>query len=285
MLCESKHRVMKKRGWILFMALFTWIITYSNEPIPFNKINGLIIVEASVDGVLGNYILDSGANGLILNRSCVASSEEYLGLDGDINGEEIVVNSFEFGKFSEKDLSAFCTDLTNLEQYTNYSINGIFGQGIIDSRYLIIDFTNNTLVFDDNYNDEDSEEYVIDFKLVNDLPIVSILVSDKKLNFILDSGASTNFIDANLLDEIAFDPTGIYKEIFTASGTTSNVELVNLKNVQSGDLSLPNIEALPKDFTTFSETMDYPVHGLLSMNTLSTNQLVIDQKKRSLIIK
>jgi len=244
-------------------------IVLCNTLIPFDFINGLILIEAEVDGKTGNFILDSGSNGVLLNSKSSKSDVSYQTLSGIAEGSEQEIEALRVGNFESRDLLGFATDLSNLEVYLSRSISGIIGSTVFNPSSLTIDFGNNLIVISNESISDDITKNLtpLAYEVVNDLPVAQIMIDGQPLHFILDSGASSHFIDVNALQATeSLKPTGLSKTIFTAVGQTSAQQYM-IDNVELGSKK-SSIEVFNKDFRHLAETIDKPVVGLISLSAL-----------------
>ena len=264
--------------------MFFMIMTssYANTSIPFELINGIIIIEAEIDGKLGNYIVDSGSNGILLNAESIESNINYQTLTTTMEGSETVIRSFKVGEFEVRELSAFSTDLSNLESYLEKRINGILGCSIFTPHSLVFDFENaNMIISSDELKVEDFKHYSsLSFKIIEDLPIVNLEIEGKKYAFILDSGASSHFIDSKIIDQNNknITRTGQEKSIVTASGIGQVSSEYRFSNCIVGGEET-ELFAYEKDFSSISEVLGKEVSGLLSLSKLSHGKVYFDLKK------
>ena len=63
---------------------------------PFEMVNGMAVVKATMDGVIGNFILDTGAPGLVINSTENSSTSSYIAtsVGGEVEIGELTVNHF-----------------------------------------------------------------------------------------------------------------------------------------------------------------------------------------------
>lgn len=257
----------------------------ADASIPFELINGLILIEAEVNGNLGNYILDSGSNGILLNGLSGDSDVSYQTLSSTLNGREKKINLFKVGDFEVSELFGFSTDLSNLETYLNKSLDGILGCSIFTPNSLLFDFENSRLII----SEKDLPQEVVNsyssisFKIVEDLPIAELNILGEKHSFILDSGASSHFIDPNEIHsfETYFIPTGIEKNIVTAGGTDKVSREFELQGNLLGNTEV-SFQAFEKDFALISTALGTKISGLLSLSKISKSTVFFDLKSKKL---
>jgi len=133
------------------------------------------------------------------------------------------------------------------------------------------------------YTIETSELASLSFEIVEDLPIAQISIDGRNHAFILDSGASSHFIDAALIDQFKneFVPTGVEKSIITAGGEDQSSLEYSIPKFKIGN-SNSTIKAFEKDFKLVSETLGKDISGLLSLSKLSSGMVYFDLKSNTL---
>lgn len=276
-------------GLISKIAFFVFcmlsIPSYGNISIPFELINGLIIVEAEINGAAGSYIIDSGSNGILLNGSSQESNVSYQTLTSTLEGSETKIESFKVGDFEVNELHGFSTDLSNLEVYLDKSIAGILGCSIFTPNSILFDFSASTMIISEQDSKAiETEGFAnLSFDIIDDLPIVELNIQGEDYTFILDSGASSHFVDADLLDTHSdiLEPTGVQKSIVTAGGKDQMAKEYFLHNIKIGDSST-TLSAFEKDFSLVSSTLGKDISGLLSLSKLSSGLVYIDLKSNKL---
>jgi hypothetical protein len=247
--------------------------------VPFELINGLIVIEAEINGEIGNYILDSGSNGILLNSKAEKSEVSYQTLSGVAEGSETKINSLKLGDFESIELLGFSTDLSNLEIYIDKRLAGILGCAVFTPSSLEFDFKEKRLVISNKKIDSELVKGMtsMNYKLVAELPIGEIFINGKKRAFIVDTGASSHFIDSNLIAQLGSlaMKTGIKKNILTASGESSFSEEYIISSLDHGQ-SKNIMNAFSKDFSVLSRELGQSIHGLISLSKLSDKIIYFD---------
>ena len=281
-----KVNLLNRVSFIVFFC-FVANISFATIDIPFEVINGLIVVEAKIDGTKGKYVVDSGSNGILLNNKTQNSNISYQTLSTTLEGSETKIESFVVGDFKIDELFGFSTDLSNIEVYLDTEIAGILGCSIFTPNSITIDFSNSKLVISDHKPSAVDYEGMssVPYKILEDIPLVEVNVEGKMYTFILDTGASSHFIDSSILDRFTnISTTGVSKNIVTAGGenTISTESLISDCSIGNHELTL---KAFEKDFSLISETIGTPISGLISLSTLSSDKVFFDLKSKKLYFK
>lgn len=266
----------------LFVCLMLMNSALSAEVvIPFELVNGLIVVEAEVDGRVGNFIVDSGSNSILLNGDNASSNVSFETLEGNIEGTEKRINTLKIGNFEQRELLGFTTDLSNLESYLDKEVHGILGCSIFTPHSIVFDFNSSQLIISDQKIDRKIKESLnqLSYFLIEDLPITQLTIQGESYNFVLDSGASSHFIDSDLLDNNIMNAqlTGNSKTIVTAGGKGLISEEYKIKMADlSKEELISDLTGYKKDFSGVSEELGTKIYGLLSLSKLASQKIYFD---------
>ncbi|MEO0311336.1 MAG: hypothetical protein RIQ89_993, partial [Bacteroidota bacterium] len=188
-------------------------LTTSNNPlkidsaliIPLKRIDNLLFIEASVDGQYGNFLFDTGAPYLVLNKTYVKNFNEQRGEKSlGINGEgstinKIWVDTLCLNKNCATTFKADVATLSQLENNKGIKILGLLGTSIFENCLLEIDLQKSKLsIFahpgknylakvDSILPDIETQLYTI-----GNIPFLEIIVNEKKLLMCFDTGAEAN---------------------------------------------------------------------------------------------
>lgn len=117
------------------------------------------------------------------------------------------------------------------------------------------------------------------FDLTN-LPIVTFKQGDKKFNFILDTGASDNIIDSNILPQIDHRLLNLESDIYGMEGHKSVVKLCSIvlscnnTNFEYNYLICDMSDA----FGYIKKSSGVNVHGILGSKFFNKFQYILDFK-------
>ncbi len=178
--------------------------------IPFTLQGGLILVNARIGEGSGKFILDTGANGLVLNTNYVQPDRLLADIKGrGISGEMEEVGSKQVATFGMEELRftglvAQTVDLQHLEETKKMRILGLIGYKVLQDFELMINYQENYLTLSrvdksgeiidalpHTLNKIDS----IEFTMANFLPVIEVQVDGKTKRMGIDSGAEFNLLD------------------------------------------------------------------------------------------
>lgn len=272
-----------KSYYFLALILSCWVPAlqlFGTTTIPFTLVNGLIITEASVDQKIGKFIVDTGADGLILNSEMDGGSEEstYSTLQGEIVARPTLIKEFAFGNIQIANVQAYAMNLESIESYTSYTINGIIGLQLLAKGVYEIDMEHHLIKI---YTQDDALPDHSDFypyRIIQGVPVVSIEFDGIDYDFILDSGASKSVIDAAIVERHPHHFIKLNGEVdlVTASQTSIKASRVMPQNLKIGDKLIQDQSFLVTNFANFQSQTNSTISGLLSIATLTSGKVIID---------
>jgi hypothetical protein len=164
----------------------------------FEMVNRIIFVEAVLNGEAGNFILDTGAPELVINATDFGSGSFLAsGINGRMPARWVTIELFEWAGTQNWKIEAMTIDLSHLESITNREITGIIGYSVLKEYELFLDYKNNQIQLikpEDSLYKQQQPLAVIPFELNGHLPVIEVIIGERKLKMGLDTGASTNLI-------------------------------------------------------------------------------------------
>lgn len=279
---EISYRVNEKKDTIGFS-------------IPFSNAGNLIVVKARVDSIQGNFILDSGNPGLVLNQTyfrnykTIIDSEsggESNGINGTVNNvEHIIISEFTFGKLTENQVKTDIVPLGHIENARNIKLIGLIGIKFFSSCEIIFDFENNQLIFtiiNRKFSKQYKNQLLADTNLVKILPftindnrlIVQAVIANKKLKFIIDCAAETNILHSKLPNSIFEKLNIIGKTLLTGVGSNKIEALQGeIEDLTIGNKKLSNLPFIVTNLEKTCFSYIGCVDGVLGFDFLSLQKI------------
>ena len=259
----------------------------ASTAIPFKMVNGLILFEASVDQYTGYFILDTGADHVIINEA-YGSGEKTIfeTIGGSLEAYETELHFLQITKDYVRELDeAYLAPLLSLEATLGTKISGIIGSRVFTPHSLEINYHDEELLIYQQGLTADQLKGMqsLDFNFTHGVPLIKIKSHSKHLNFIMDSGASKHFIDVDYLLSSPFEYSVLEStaNIATAHSTLKSSTMVLLKGFNFGSYSkgTPFITA---DMKLLSDALGENVHGLISLRSLSKDRIILDLQSRKI---
>ena len=184
---------------------------FSTLTVPLKRAGNLIIVEAQIDSVEGNFVLDTGAPYLVLNETYFRDApkindQESGGVNGASTGTfTTVVHNFSILDLHYSKLTADVTDLSAIENGRHIKILGLLGNRLFSKLAITVDLVHNLLYIHklDEQGNILSEGTSIDqpqlktpFRYINEvIYLKGTINNDFKMWFAFDTGAEASLID------------------------------------------------------------------------------------------
>lgn len=231
--------------------------------VPFQLLVGLIVIKAEVNGQLGNFIVDTGASGLVLNERYFEpdrylESQQGMGLGGSTSDlGEHRVDSMYLEELVFHRVQAQTINLEQLERSKNTKLLGLIGYHILRDFEILFDYGNRILTFSKTdkkgnvltplphtSNKADS----MAFRLGNFIPILEVTVNGIEKKMGLDTGAEYNLLHSKRWKDI--------REHFTI-----------LRTINIANTSEETIEALAGRLSRLAFKKKYRCRSMLTVLT------------------
>jgi hypothetical protein len=267
--------------------------------IPFRLAERIIVVEAEVAGVKGNFLLDSGAPTLILNRSHYdRTGLETRPLDHPTpkgaGGEMTRVEAATGLTISWRDIRmdnqrGLVADLGHLEKNLGVSVTGLIGQSVLEPFEVRFDYEKSTVTLtrlDASGNPVvadrgDPPSHTLAFELADHVPVLPVKIGDRILQLGLDSGAAGAMIFNRSRD--ALEGRYIVVDRNELKGADRNVqmgEVVEIESMKLGGIDYGRMQFRFNDIAGHEPPFD----GLLGYEFLASRPTAINYRKRQLLV-
>lgn len=202
----------------LYIALLL-VVSFSNTlkgtytSVPFQLEGKLIIIQATVDGQIGNFILDTGISDLLLNSRYFEgdqTEERFDGLNGQGGAIELSRPPVQIGDQSWGRVNARIVSMSALERSKDIRIHGLLGTYIFRKFTLLIDYRKRELqMYPLDRKGENSTfaqgllpDEVLAFKYKGGTPLIDLQVGGIALKLTLDTGAEVNLFANKYLEQL-----------------------------------------------------------------------------------
>jgi hypothetical protein len=261
--------------------------------LPFSRAGNLILIGANADTTSGNFILDTGAQGLVLNityfrdySTTTSSNEEQSGITGTI-GQVLrtQIGQLSYGCMKERNVAADLVDLSHLENAKGVRILGLIGLSLLRQFEMIIDYEKSLLYLHrigkkegDSYKSallaNTSAYHVVPIEIWNNYLVTRTTLAGKKLRLMIDSGSESNLLDSRLPGKV-FDNVEILRRVQLYGTGAKKVEAIygNLSNLVIGN---NNVGTLPVIIANLDKTClsdGSCIDGILGFDFLSLHKI------------
>lgn len=286
----------------LYIALL--LVVFSNNTlkgtyttVPFQLEGKLIIIQATVDGQVGNFILDTGISNLLLNSRYfegVQTEDRFLGLNGQGGTIESSRPTVQIGDRSWGRLNAQIVTMSAIDKSKGIRIHGLLGTDIFRKFTLLIDYKKRELqLYPLDRKGENSTfaqgplpDEVLSFKYKGRTPLINLHVGGVELRLTLDTGAEVNLFDNKYLDQLKPLMGQRYQQhIFGFGKKGQKAIFASLSGVQT---TLREVAEMNTAFTSLKHYNEHVVgpktDGILGYEFLQQFRVAFNFKKREVYL-
>ncbi|WP_170110537.1 aspartyl protease family protein [Flavilitoribacter nigricans] len=265
--------------------------------IPFKLVGRLIAVEAQADSINGTFILDTGAERLLLNSNHYQERqvEQFVSIGNTGTVKSVSnrwVDSLYWDNLTFSNVRANIVDLTHIEQKKHIRLVGIIGYNVFKDFEIFIDFQSQQVVLTrldkDGYRLDpeaiwESPYDSMDFKLVRHLIMIEAEVQGRKLKFNVDSGAEVNLLDRKVKRKV-LDDFEIIRRVKMVGVGQNEIEVLAgvLHNVTYGNQSDESMRTLITNLLEMCTTFGTRIDGVVGYEFLSSRRTLINYKRKKL---
>ncbi|MEI7661381.1 MAG: pepsin/retropepsin-like aspartic protease family protein [Bacteroidota bacterium] len=266
--------------------------------LPLKRAGRLFLLEGTIDHVTGNFILDTGASGLVLNktyfRNAIAVDDEdgggVTGTTGQVT--RISVKLLQVGEMTYQNISADVTPLGHLENRRGVKILGLFGMTMLKNLQLVIDIRNNELQLfklDRNGNTIDPGFQKVKFDVVQkveeyrNIMFVKATMGGKILDFCLDTGAESNVVSVDAPKKALNSITITRRSNLNGVGSKQGEVLYGtLNDFSFGNIQMTPMETILCSLADMAHQYAYPIDGMLGYDFFSKGKIYINLVKKEM---
>lgn len=265
-------------------------LSANNTIVPFTMLEGMMVVEATVNQQIGNFIIDTGAPTLVLNEQPTNEGQSGgRGISENLAADEVTVAHFSWSGIQKKNIDAFKVDISHLEKVSGKNLAGIIGYDILKEVELLVDYQAQTvqLIPIKNKNLDIREPIaIIPFTMQAHLPIIKVKVGKKKLRLALDTASETNILDQKIFKKL--DSQLISNQrVGEIQGVDQQIKQVKVATIQQTAIKGLPFKAMPYLFTDLthlkSESGLY-IDGLLGYPFFRQGKMSINYQEQKIYV-
>ncbi len=264
--------------------------------IPIKRVANLIIIEAKVDTMEGNFVLDTGAPYLVLNQTYFRdASHNKEQQAGGVNGDadfafQTSIKNLDIADLHFDRLQADVTDLSGIENSRNIKVLGLLGTRLFSKFAITIDLFQNQLYI--HKLDKDGEIPVaeevfhksilkIPFYYANNTILFKASVNDNSMWFAFDTGAETNLIDYRQSKKLMPTLHVINRSTLTGiGGSTYQVIYAKFDKLLVGDRVFVNNRVMITSLEAMGKAFGHDIDGVLGADFFGRAVFTINFVKR-----
>jgi hypothetical protein len=270
--------------------------------VPFTLAENLIIVKAEINGVFGNYIVDTGAQAVVLNRphfgpDDVSSVELSHAAPVGANGAAVDVlgaNDLDlfWGEIKIGGLRGLVMDLTHLEAELDIPIKGLIGYNVLERFQIQFNYAASELTLYSlgknsrpiQASELGEPEQIIDIEMTAHIPVFPVTILGEELRMGLDSGAGGAMLFTRWQEEFEGQYDFIERtELSAADKNTQMGDVVRINNMRVQNIDYTNMTFRFNDIATHDGN-SMPMDGLLGYEFLQKRPTAINFRAGELMI-
>jgi len=268
--------------------------------IPFKNSGHLILIKARLNGKERNFVFDTGAKTLVINKKYTdkatpGSGKKYKirGIHGRVaNVSDQKIKKFQLGAIEKTDFIALVMKFSVMEKILGKPVYGLIGYDIFSDYDIFIDYENNSLTFIPeeefmifwNNNIVNQPFSFVDMIMNHHIPVVQAKAGEKRIHLGIDTGAARTLLDKNATDVIHYefqdfgsrDLVGVENE---SQKTTSG----KIRKISIGTQEYNNIEVLIKDLSHLNDNINESIDGLIGYDILGRQKTLISYKNKKIV--
>ncbi len=249
----------------------------------------LIYVQAAIAGQKGNFLVDTGAPHLILNRKPKRPTIQGVGSGNTVPVGEVITTDFCWGPQRTPSLMVLLVDLSHFEKATGESLLGIIGFDQLQDWDVVFDYQNRQLLF---YEDGTNPLYHarqpmanFSFSFAGHLPIIRLSIGRETFDFVLDTGAAGNIIDPAAFGRLSKERIveEVQHEVQGLDQTVQRVAHYTLDGIRLGNHSLEPLSFSKLSMEHLRAVAEQPLDGILGYPFLSRFLFSIDYPRQRVV--
>ena len=268
--------------------------------IPLRRAGRIYLIEAKVDNVTGYLVFDTGASGVVLNKTyfrdhVVIDNQYSSGITGTVGAVEYVaVDRLTFSGLQFSGVTAQMTNLGHIENRRGVKVLGLIGFSMLKDFELVLDTEQNQLQLYRinkkglrlNSDFVFTADYTTTFDFYNNILFIRLPLQGKDNCFCFDTGAETNVVDRYATKSLLNSITITRRSTLTGAGSqTSDVLFGTMNDFTVGTYKLKNMETVITNLDPLSEAYGKKIDGMLGYSFISKGIICINFVRNELGIR
>lgn len=266
--------------------------------IPFQLVNRLIVVDAQIGELKGKFLLDTGAEKMLLNLRYFEPNTlkrdrawvGVMGIETSIFQKEI--ERLYLAQTFFPDHQIHFLDLSHIEKKRKIKLLGVIGYDILSKFEFLIDFNKKEVILyrldkkGAPFGQEPQKREPIDsmtFELVKHLVILQASLGGRRLQMALDSGAEYNLLEKRVSKKVlAHFEAGAPLQLTTASAENIKVHSGTLHRLNCGPFENLSMRTLLINMDSITKSVGIKIDGILGYEFLKQMAIAVNYKKKKL---
>jgi predicted aspartyl protease len=268
--------------------------------IPINHVENLLLIEVTINGLVGNFILDTGAPCLILNQTyfregMAQAGQTATGITGD--GAEVLrtrIEKLQIQDLYYENLEAEVTNLSQIENSKGVKVLGLLGTNLFTEFEIEIDVRGDFVtIYKLDKNGErlhlekqtKTEDVKIPFTLNNNIIYINGKIKEKELRFCFDTGAEVNVLASHTNRKVLTEFTVLRRSVLVgAAGQKAEVLSGYVKQLKIGEVGFTAMQTYLSSISSLQTVYDSFFDGILGYPLLFNGVVNINFKKKEFLM-
>lgn len=259
---------------------------------PFELTGGIIIVQASLQGISGDFILDTGAPGIVLNSHAAntVKSLKGRGISGNVNIGAIELSDFEWGIIHEPWVNGYMLDVSHLEKACGRAILGLIGFDVLRDYEVVFDFRAMQISILPGKITAKSvlgePTFQVPFTMYGHLPVLKAKIGGRTAFLGIDSGAEVNLLDQSYFDKLRIGQITDVEQEFLAGLSASQIPVLaaDVLDTKLQDLTVQHMRYFFTDMSFVAEQLNADLDGLLGFPFFKNRIISINYRKQQVFV-
>ena len=260
--------------------------------IPLKRADNLLLIEAEVDGVRGNFIYDTGAPGLVLNtayyrQQAIKKNRSSVGVAGSSTEVfETQVKQLRIKELYFENILVELTELSHIENNKGVKILGLLGNALFEEFIVKIDLRK-SVMYVIKPNKITSKEIStvnnisLNLSYINNTIFIPMKIDGKNINVCFDTGAELMVID-NYLPKSVMKNVQLTKRLNLRGTGGQKIEVWSgkLSKLQLQKYNFPETPIIISSLQQLSEAYGQPLDAIIGYNLLEKGIVEINVRKK-----
>jgi hypothetical protein len=252
--------------------------------IRFEIVNNIPVVQATVDGKTGSFLLDTGAEATLLNNTYFKGAALAEPRGSGSTGAFQQVSLYRVKQFDWQGIQFGNADVATLN-LDHLSVNGqpvlgLIGADLLTHYAVTLDYASKKLLLETPAAKQllSPARLTLPFGLQGHLPVIPVAIAGKEYNLTIDSGASINMLSAKLFPELVNELLHVSESTFSGADSKAGTgQTGTLRRAVLGNkLLLLNMPTIFTSIGPLAVSKPKPIDGILGYEFLRQYQVMID---------
>jgi predicted aspartyl protease len=261
--------------------------------LPIKRAGNLLLLEVKADTLIGNFILDTGAPHLVLNKTYFRNYPTFgsvfaSGITGSVSpGAETRIHKLDFGGLYFDDVDADMVSLSHLEEKKGVKILGLLGLNLFKNLEMLIDIEQSTitlyrlnrkgepLLLDKTHSSNPKQ--IIEIEDQSGVLVILGNLNSKKLRMYIDTGAESCVLNSGAPKK-AFEHVEITGSKRLIGSGDKSIEVLSgqLKDLSFNEFKLNTLPVTIANLNGLSTSYGTRIDGMLGYDFLASGRMSIN---------